>query len=58
MGRATSGVIGMRFTDGDQPLGMYVVTKAPTSWSRPVAVTLSECRPTSTRFRVAVASAW
>jgi DNA gyrase subunit A len=25
MGRATSGVIGMRFTDGDQLLGMYVV---------------------------------
>ncbi|HUA40153.1 MAG TPA: DNA gyrase subunit A [Streptosporangiaceae bacterium] len=27
MGRATSGVIGMRFTDGDQLLGMYVVTE-------------------------------
>ncbi len=26
MGRATSGVIGMRFTNGDQLLGMYVVT--------------------------------
>ena len=26
MGRATSGVIGMRFTDGDQLLGMHVVT--------------------------------
>jgi DNA gyrase subunit A len=25
MGRATSGVIGMRFTDGDELLGMYVV---------------------------------
>jgi len=25
MGRATSGVIGMRFTDGDQLLGMYVI---------------------------------
>jgi DNA gyrase subunit A len=25
MGRATSGVIGMRFTDGDQLLGMHVV---------------------------------
>jgi len=25
MGRATSGVIGMRFNDGDQLLGMYVV---------------------------------
>ncbi len=25
MGRATSGVIGMRFTEGDQMLGMYVV---------------------------------
>jgi DNA gyrase subunit A len=25
MGRATAGVIGMRFTDGDQLLGMYVV---------------------------------
>jgi DNA gyrase subunit A len=27
MGRATSGVIGMRFTDGDQLLGMHVVTE-------------------------------
>jgi DNA gyrase subunit A len=27
MGRATSGVIGMRFTDGDQLLGMYVVSE-------------------------------
>jgi DNA gyrase subunit A len=27
MGRATSGVIGMRFTNGDQLLGMYVVTE-------------------------------
>ena len=27
MGRATSGVIGMRFTDGDRLLGMYVVTE-------------------------------
>ena len=26
MGRATSGVIGMRFNDGDELLGMYVVT--------------------------------
>jgi DNA gyrase subunit A len=26
MGRATSGVIGMRFTEGDRLLGMYVVT--------------------------------
>jgi DNA gyrase/topoisomerase IV subunit A len=25
MGRATSGVIGMRFNDGDELLGMYVV---------------------------------
>jgi DNA gyrase subunit A len=27
MGRATSGVIGMRFTDGDRLLGMYVVSE-------------------------------
>ena len=27
MGRATSGVIGMRFTDGDQLLGMHVVSE-------------------------------
>jgi DNA gyrase subunit A len=27
MGRATSGVIGMRFTEGDRLLGMYVVTE-------------------------------
>jgi DNA gyrase subunit A len=27
MGRATSGVIGMRFTEGDELLGMYVVTE-------------------------------
>jgi DNA gyrase subunit A len=27
MGRATSGVIGMRFTDGDQMLGMHVITE-------------------------------
>ena len=27
MGRATSGVIGMRFTDGDRLLGMHVVTE-------------------------------
>jgi DNA gyrase subunit A len=27
MGRATSGVIGMRFTEGDQLLGMYVVAE-------------------------------
>jgi DNA gyrase subunit A len=27
MGRATRGVIGMRFTDGDQLLGMYVVSE-------------------------------
>jgi DNA gyrase subunit A len=27
MGRATSGVIGMRFTDGDELLGMYVVSE-------------------------------
>ena len=27
MGRATSGVIGMRFTDGDELLGMHVVTE-------------------------------
>ena len=27
MGRATPGVIGMRFTDGDQLLGMYVVSE-------------------------------
>jgi DNA gyrase subunit A len=27
MGRATSGVIGMRFNDGDELLGMYVVTE-------------------------------
>jgi DNA gyrase subunit A len=27
MGRATSGVIGMRFTNGDQLLGMHVVTE-------------------------------
>jgi DNA gyrase subunit A len=27
MGRATSGVIGMRFTDGDQLLGMHVITE-------------------------------
>jgi DNA gyrase subunit A len=27
MGRATSGVIGMRFTEGDEMLGMYVVTE-------------------------------
>jgi DNA gyrase subunit A len=27
MGRATSGVIGMRFTDGDELLGMYVATE-------------------------------
>jgi DNA gyrase subunit A len=28
LGRATSGVIGMRFNDGDELLGMYVVTDA------------------------------
>jgi DNA gyrase subunit A len=28
MGRATSGVIGMRFSDGDQLLGMYVVSES------------------------------
>ncbi|HEY1620978.1 MAG TPA: DNA gyrase subunit A [Streptosporangiaceae bacterium] len=28
MGRATSGVIGMRFVDGDQLLGMYVVSES------------------------------
>jgi DNA gyrase subunit A len=27
MGRATSGVIGMRFTEGDQLLGMYVISE-------------------------------
>ena len=59
MGRATSGVIGMRFTNGDQLLGMHVVeaTRTPTSWSRPAAATPSGRRPTSTRSRAAAASA-
>ena len=36
MGRATSGVIGMRFTNGDELLGMHVVRgRTPTCWSPP-----------------------
>ena len=40
MGRATSGVIGMRFTDGDELLAMHVVRDGPdvlvaTGWASP-----------------------
>ncbi len=42
MGRATSGVIGMRFSDGDELLGMHVVARrTPTCWSPPTAATPS-----------------
>ena len=57
MGRATSGVIGMRFTNGDELLGMYVVAKVKTSSSRPRADTRSAPLPTSTRSGTAAASA-
>ena len=57
MGRATSGVIGMRFGEGDRLLGMHVVRTAPTCSSPPAAATPSAPRPTSTRCRAGAARA-
>ena len=59
MGRATSGVIGMRFSEGDELLAMDVVqpTSDRKSWSPPTAATPSGPRSTSIRSRAEAARA-
>ena len=53
MGRDTSGVIGMRFPDGDELLEMDVCATGPTSWRSPTAGTPSAPRLTRTPCRAA-----
>ena len=58
MGRATSGVIGMRFNSGDELLSIGVVRgRAPTCWSPPAAGTPSGRRSRTTRCRAAAGRA-
>ncbi len=51
MGRATSGVIGMRFVDGDELLSMNVITGGEDVLIATEAGTRSAPRPSSTRCR-------
>ena len=55
MGRATSGVQGMRFNADDQLLSLNVVREGRICWSRPQAATPSAPRSRSTPRRAAAA---
>ena len=57
MGRATSGVIGMRFTDGDELLEMHVVREGADVLVATGGATPSGRPRTSTPFRAGAAAA-
>ena len=58
MGRATSGVQGMRFNTDDALLSLNVVIRTRSCWSRPRAGMPSAPPSTSTRCRVAAAKGY